>query len=53
MKFRPSLGQAGKASRMDPSGGLSPWIHDADISLPKGSGLFEEMVSEAENICAG
>jgi len=37
----------------DPSGGLSPWVHDADISLPEGAGLYEEMASEAENIFAG
>ena len=32
--------------------GAQSWTHDANISLPAGDGLFQEIASEAENLLA-
>jgi hypothetical protein len=29
-----------------------PWTHDADITLPNGHGLFEEIASQAQSVLA-
>lgn len=32
--------------------GTNNWTHDANISLPAGEGLFQEIASESENLLA-